>query len=161
MDKTNLAPPSPGWYPGPFSFKKGSLRWWDGSAWTKHTRTLPLRPGDLAAPVGDAPTSNSQEAMGTEVGRPLPRSFRVSANVFAAFSLVLLLFNFGNIVLGVLELLFAVVTVVLGIVMLRARRQERDVSTVLAIALVALGACGVTWFVWTAVDATVLFASQH
>ncbi|WP_425583603.1 DUF2510 domain-containing protein, partial [Streptomyces macrosporus] len=40
----------PGWYPDPGHTGPGPApdRWWDGSAWTEHTRTSPTAPGPAA-----------------------------------------------------------------------------------------------------------------
>lgn len=41
--------PEPGWYDDPE--QPGSLRWWDGQAWTDHRRPLPTDPPPTGSPA--------------------------------------------------------------------------------------------------------------
>jgi hypothetical protein len=56
--------PAAGWYDDPQ--RPGTLRWWDGTAWTEHTRARlpPPAPGQAAAP----PTSGSSAAWAWVLG---------------------------------------------------------------------------------------------
>jgi hypothetical protein len=50
----NTTAAAPGWHPDP-SNPGGALRWWDGSAWTTHTR--PAAPALVPQPYGYAPAA--------------------------------------------------------------------------------------------------------
>jgi Protein of unknown function (DUF2510) len=85
----------------------------------------------------------------------------VTSHVFEAATIVLLFAQSGILALGVLELLVAITTLVLDIVVLARRRHIMHVSFGSGLLQLSVGIIGIGWFVWVFVRATALFISQH
>lgn len=159
MDTTNLTPS--GWYSDPRSSEPGAVRWWDGTEWTDQTRSsLPVA-AEQMTPAGQHPAAVQPGTTDAPLRTPINPKLRRANFILVALTTVLLLFNFGNALLGALECLCATAVIVIGIVYLVAWHSGRDVRLAPTILQLVIGICGATWFVWLAVETSLLFASQQ
>jgi hypothetical protein len=85
----------------------------------------------------------------------------ITSHVFEAATIVLLFAQSGILALAVLELLVAITTLVLDIVLLVRRRNIVHVSFGSGLLQLSVGILGISWFVWVFVRTTALFISQH
>lgn len=113
---TPTPPPPAGWYPD--SQNPEGERWWDGQAWTAHTRPKTLVALHLPAGLQTDKAQARQPfvAVGTQQGRSVKNTSATLALVFGIVSMLL------NVIF--VPMLLAIVFAVLGLV--KARRLQRE-----------------------------------
>lgn len=115
--------PGPDWYPDPST--PGQLRFWDGTAWTAHTKPVPKPPVPVVPPPATAQQAHSEPALGVHV---IPAEKKLSTRaagvgmigvlllgigvvlaIFAGLTAITIALIFGGAIVFLISLVFCIV----------------------------------------------------
>jgi hypothetical protein len=119
MNPVNSAAAVAGWHPDPTN-TPGTLRWWDGTRWTEHTRPIPMqheapamapRPA-TSTPYTPTPPAHRPQATESVSGRSQPSMLEQNSTSFLAIGVVIgylvLAATTGVVLLGIFPVILSI-----------------------------------------------------